>query len=302
MTGVRDALADYLQLRRRLGFEMPQDGRLLEGFVTFLEAAGAERISTDLALAWARSPGQAHPSYWGQRLTVVRGFARHLATLDPASEVPAQDLLPAHRPRIAPYIYTDDEIAALIAAAGRLTPPLRALRHQTLIGLLAVTAMRPAEALALDRDDVDLRHRTVLVRIGKQHKQREVPLHDSTVTALGEYVRQRDARFPQPTTPAFFISARGGRVGRHELNQTFTKLIRQVGLDGRGSRARPRPLRPPPLGGRRGYVPCRVVVPGEGRVGRVFVRIIPTVGVTAPASRASRSGRCPRSSRAGRPG
>ena len=74
MTGVRDALADYLQLRRRLGFEMPQDGRLLEGFVTFLEAAGAERISTDLALAWARSPGQAHPSYWGQRLTVVRGL------------------------------------------------------------------------------------------------------------------------------------------------------------------------------------------------------------------------------------
>ena len=101
--------------------------------------------------------------------------------------------------------------------------------------------MRPAEALALDRDDVDLRHRAVLVRIGKQHKQREVPLHDSTVTALGEYVRQRDARFPQPTTPAFFISARGGRVARHELNQTFTQLIRQAGLDGRGTRARPRP-------------------------------------------------------------
>ena len=241
MTGLRDALTDYLQLRRRLGFEMPQDGRLLEGFVTFLERAGAERISTDLALAWARSPGRAHPSYWGQRLSVVRGFARHLATLDPASEVPAQDLLPAHRPRIAPYIYTGDEIAALMAAAGRLTPPLRALRHQTLIGLLAVTAMRPGEALALDRDDVDLRHRVVLVRTGKQHKQREVPLHESTVAALGEYVRQRDARFPQPSTSAFFISARGGRVGRHELNQTFTTLIRGVGLDGRGARARPRP-------------------------------------------------------------
>ena len=106
MTGLRDALTDYLQLRRRLGFEMPQDGRLLEGFVTFLERAGAERITTDLALDWARLPGQAHPSYWRQRLSVVRGFARHLATLDPASEVPAQDLLPAHRPRIAPYIYT----------------------------------------------------------------------------------------------------------------------------------------------------------------------------------------------------
>jgi integrase/recombinase XerD len=241
MTSLRDALADYLQLRRRLGFEMPQDGRLLEGFVTFLEQAGAERITTDLAVDWARLPGQAHPSYWRQRLSVVRGFARHLATLDPASEVPSPDLLPAHRPRIAPYIYTREEIAALVAAAGRLTPRLRALRHQTLIGLLAVTAMRPAEALALDRDDVDLRHRVVLVRTGKQRRQREVPLHDSTVTAVGNYVRQRDARFPQPATPAFFVSARGGRVGRHELNQTFTTLVREVGLDGRGARSRPRP-------------------------------------------------------------
>jgi integrase len=241
MTGLRDALTDYLQLRRRLGFEMPQDGRLLEGFVTFLERAGAERITTDLALDWARLPGQAHPSYWRQRLSVVRGFARHLATLDPASEVPSPDLLPAHRPRIAPYIYTGEEIGALMAAAGRLTPPLRAVRHQTLIGLLAVTAMRPGEALALDREDVDLRHRVVLVRTGKQRKQREVPLHESTVAALGEYIRQRDARFPQPSTSAFFISSRGGRVGRHELNQTFTTLIRGVGLDGCGARARPRP-------------------------------------------------------------
>ena len=61
MTGVRAALADYLRIRRRLGFEMPQDGRLLEGFVDFLEQAGAERITTELALDWARRPAPAHP-------------------------------------------------------------------------------------------------------------------------------------------------------------------------------------------------------------------------------------------------
>src|SRR5438093_13460204 len=132
MTTLRDALADYLLIRRRLGFEMPQDGRLLEGFVEFLERAGAERITTDLALGWARLPVNAHPHYWRQRLSVARGFARHLATIDPASEVPSKDLLPGHRPRIAPYIYTDGEIAALMAVAGGLTPRLRAVRHQTL--------------------------------------------------------------------------------------------------------------------------------------------------------------------------
>ena len=65
MSSLRDALADYLRVRRRLGFEMPQDGRLLEGFVEFLERAGAERITTELALRWARMPVHAHPHYWG---------------------------------------------------------------------------------------------------------------------------------------------------------------------------------------------------------------------------------------------
>ena len=102
MTRVRAAMEDYLRIRRRLGFEMPQDGRLLEGFVDFLEQAGAERITTELALGWARKPADAHPHTWRQRLTVARGFARHLATIDPASEVPSPDLLPGHRPRIAP--------------------------------------------------------------------------------------------------------------------------------------------------------------------------------------------------------
>ena len=62
MSPLRDALADYLRLRRRLGFEMPQDGRLLEGFVKFLERAGAERITTDLALEWARMPAGGTPA------------------------------------------------------------------------------------------------------------------------------------------------------------------------------------------------------------------------------------------------
>jgi integrase/recombinase XerD len=241
VTTLREALADYLRIRRRLGFEMPQDGRLLEGFVEFLERAGAQRITTELALKWARLPVRAHPHRWRQRLGVARGFARHLATIDPASEVPSKDLLPGHRPRIAPYIYTDEEIAALIAAARELRPRLRAARHQTLIGLLAVTGIRPGEALALDRQDVDLRHGVLHVRAGKQKKQREIPLHESTTSALREYARQRDARFPTPTTPAFFISARGRRMARGELNQTFTKPIREVGLEGRGVRARPRP-------------------------------------------------------------
>lgn len=241
MTTLQESLADYLQIRRRLGFEMPQDGRLLEGFVEFLEQAGAPRITAELALTWARLPVDAHPYRWRQRLSVARGFARHHATIDPASEVPPKDLLPGHRSRIAPYIYTQEEIMALMTAASQLRPQLRGVRHATLIGLLAVTGMRPGEAVGLDRHDVDLKNGVVAVRAGKQKKQREVPLHRTTISALRDYARLRDACIPEPSTPAFFVSARGQRMGREELNRTFTKLVGEVGLDGRGSRARPRP-------------------------------------------------------------
>ena len=236
-------MEDYLRIRRRLGFEMPQDGRLLEGFVDFLEQAGAERITTELALAWARKPADAHPHRWrpaAHRRARVRAPSRDDRPRERGS-LPG----PAARdtdPRIAPYIYADSEIAALMDAARRApTAAARRSSSVTLIGLLAVTGMRPGEALALDRHDVDLRHGVVHVRAGKQKKQREVPLHASTISALRDYTRLRDARCPTPSTPAFFISARGRRMARGELNQTFTKLIGEVGLDGRGARARPRP-------------------------------------------------------------
>jgi integrase/recombinase XerD len=156
MTTLRQALADYLRIRRGLGFKLKADQRILENFVGFLEQAGSERVTSELALMWARLPVRAHPHHWRQRLGIVRGFARYVATLDPESEIPSEDLLRAHRPRVAPYIYSPAEITALMEAAGTLTPPLRAANYRTMIGLMATTGLRLGEAVALDRQDVDL--------------------------------------------------------------------------------------------------------------------------------------------------
>ena len=117
MNSLRQALADYLRVRRRLGFELKATERQLNQFVAFLEQAGAERITSELAVMWARLPQDAHPYRWGQRLSMVRSFARYVATLDPATEIPSIDLLPARRARVAPYIYSPAEISALISGA-----------------------------------------------------------------------------------------------------------------------------------------------------------------------------------------
>lgn len=240
MISLRQALEDYLRIRRRLGFTLKADERALKQFVGFLEQAGAVRITVELAVMWARQPAQAHPHRWRQRLGIVRGFARYLATIDPDSEVPSKDLLPARRSRIAPYIYSPAEIAALMSAARALTPPLRAASCETVIGLMATSGLRLGEALWLDRCDVDLSDGALHIR-ARQTKQREVPLHNTTTKALREYARRRDRLCPDPQTPAFFLTPRGDRLTKDSFNRAFAKLIGRVGLEGAGERVRPRP-------------------------------------------------------------
>ncbi len=241
MTGLRTAVADYLAIRRRLGYGLQRAGRLLADFVGYLEDAGASQVTTELALAWATAPKDVHPAWWRQRLGIVRGFACYLQTLDPSTQVPPADLLRAHRPRVTPYLYSDADVDALMAAARVLTPPLRAATHETLVGLLAVTGLRVGEALGLDRADVDLTGGVLLVRRAKLAKPRELPLHDSTLEALRRYGRLRDQRWPKPATPSLFVSPRGLRLCSSTFHDTFRTLVRHAVLEGRGQRCRPRP-------------------------------------------------------------
>ena len=98
MTGLRAAAGDYLALRRTLGFKLERTGGLLDSFIDFVELQGAATITIDLALQWATQPRNATPWWWRQRLSVVRGFARYLQAIDPATEIPPAGLIDSPPP------------------------------------------------------------------------------------------------------------------------------------------------------------------------------------------------------------
>jgi len=240
MTALRQALADYLTMRRRLGYKLERAGKLLAQFVAYLGDVGADTVTVEHALAWASLPAGGDPSWWSYRLSVVRGFAVYLRTLDPATEVPAAELMPWRPRRATPYPYSDEEIAALLAAAGTLRFPLRVATYQTLIGLLAVTGLRVGEAIRLDRGDIDFAHELLVVRDSKFGKSREVPLHPSTMQALRAYLYRRDRLQPPPSAPALFISPAGTRLLYCNVHSTFRQLRRRAGLQPRSASCRPR--------------------------------------------------------------
>lgn len=240
-TDLRTALEEYLKLRRGLGFGLRRDEKLLAQFLDYLDELGRTAFTVDEAVAWAKLPEPASPGWLGMRLSVVRSFAAYLHTLDPTVPVVPPGLLPGRGRRAVPYLYSEEDLAALLRKAETLKTPLRTATMRTLIGLLAVTGIRLGEALAVDDDDLDADAGVLLVRHGKFGKQRLLPLHPSTVVALSAYRKVRDSWFPTPVSPALLVSQAGTRLLIFNVGQTFARLARRAGLSPRSSSCRPRP-------------------------------------------------------------
>jgi integrase/recombinase XerD len=230
MTTLAEHAQNYLTIRRSLGFKLVGEGVLLAEFVACAEQAGQSTVTIEFALHWARRPAGGGHNYLSRRLRAVRTFARYLHALDPACEVPSIELLRAKKYRPAPYIYSDEEITALMAAASTLRPPLRGATFQTLIGLLACNGLRIGEAMRLDRDDVDLTDGVLTVRDSKFGKSREVLLHLSTVQALRDYAELRDQLCPHPAAASFLITTRGTRLCHPTIYAPFRALLVQAGI------------------------------------------------------------------------
>ena len=232
------ALAEYLAVRRCLGFKLARDGLLLDQFVGFCERAGASRVTSELALAWVSAPATASPGWLAMRLTVVRGFARWLQASDPATEVPPLGWLPPRR-RTAPYLYSADDVAALLAAARRVRWPLSAASYETLIALLAVTGMRVGEAIRLDRSDLSPGEGLLTIWDSKFGTSRQLLLHPSAVRALGCYLRRRAELSPAPGEPALLVHPAGNRLNYPAVQQMFRVLLGRAGIRPRSDRCRP---------------------------------------------------------------
>ena len=236
MITLRQAVQEYLSLRRDLGFSLYEAGKGLLDFVTFMEQYRASYITQALALAWAQQPSNVQPAHWAQRLSFVRGFARYRSATDPRTQIPPQGLLPFQPKRARPYLYSEDEIESLLRAALKMPcryerGELRPWVYYCLFGLLSVSGLRLGEARNLELQDVDLKAAVLTIRGAKFGKTRLVPLHASTCQVLSDYIARRKRHWTQrPVSSYLFVSSWGHRLDNADIHRTFYALSRQIGL------------------------------------------------------------------------
>jgi integrase/recombinase XerD len=237
---LRQALADYLSVRRALGFKLERAEKLIGQFLAYLEEQQAGTITIEHAVAWATAPAAAAPWWWALRLSAIRPFAAWLHTLDARTEVPPPGLIPSGPHRATPYLYSGAEIGALIRAAGCRPRRISAATYPALIGLLSVTGARVGEVIALDNGDFDAGRGILTVRDAKFGKSRLLPLHPTSTAALARYQQVRDHLLPVPVSDALFISSTGTRLDYPRVHRTFRHLTRQAGITARSAACRPR--------------------------------------------------------------
>lgn len=245
MTGaVAPRVEEFIALRRGLGYRSPSQERALRAFARHLDSTGHQGpIPLESSLDWAASTASTDPRNPARRLGTVRGFLRHLAAVDGATDVPEPGLLGSTGHRKPPHVYSDAEIGELLRAAAGLSPVsgLRPHCYATLFALLACTGLRISEALALTCGDVDLAGGMLTVRAGKRGRTRLVPLHPSALRPLGDYTAQRKQRYGPPgDAAAFFRTDRSDRVSYSAANTTFLALRRQLGWTAEGRSRAPR--------------------------------------------------------------
>jgi len=233
----------YLYARRQLGFALRIEGGELLRFARYADSSGHRgALTTELALRWAQEATTATPLYRARRLEIVRGFAKHLAASEPATEIPPTGILgPAHR-RTQPYIFDPSEISALLATARRLPSPrgLRGMTYASLIGLLACSGLRISEALGLHSEDADLDAGLLTIRLTKFRKSRLVPLHPTARDQLRRYVARRDAIVMTTPAATLFVAETGEALPYSTVRTVCRTLIDGVVPPGARLRRRPR--------------------------------------------------------------
>jgi len=266
MTDLRAAAAEYLAIRRSLGFKLRDYDRLLEDFIGSLEASGTETVTVQSALTWATSVTGTSPKRCGDRLGAVRGFARHLHGFDHTVEVPPPDLLVYRQLRPRPTCTrqrTSPAWCGLLRPCGR---PFRGLTYEAVFGLLATTGMRVGEVLRLDDGDVDLQTGVIEITDTKfnstgssrcmRRSCRPSPLRRGAGRAA--FWRAKD--------PSLFVSTRGTRLLYASVHEAFHVLLGELHLDASTVLASPDPRIAPQLRGRDGARLVSLRTSAEGKL------------------------------------
>lgn len=160
------------------------------------------RISPDQVVSYVTArAAQFSPTCRRHFVTPLRAFLRYLTGqgLLPSSLEHAIPRFRQWRHAVLPATLSPEDLERVVAAPCERTG--KDLRNRTILLLLARLGLRAGEVVRLCLEDIDWRQGKLLVRAGKNHRERVLPLLDDLGQALAAYLK--DGRPPSSLRAVF---------------------------------------------------------------------------------------------------
>jgi integrase/recombinase XerD len=233
-----DLIRNHIALMRTRGYRYQTQARWFWRFDRFLQAHPelAGEPASIMLQHWAAARSTANHAAECEKLARALVKAQH--HLDPGTKPRRPDPRPAQqvaRQWRRPYIYSPEEVRRLLDIARTYPSPRSPLRPISLYTMLVLTycaGLRLGELARLNLADIDLQVGTITVRETKFFKSRILPLADSALSALREYLEaRRKAKVPQSPESGLFWHDQGhARYTSHAIAGCLVDILRRAGI------------------------------------------------------------------------
>lgn len=168
------------------------------------------------------------PRSIARHLSAIRSLFHFLMADEKVAVDPTEHLSSPKQWNTIPKFLNRQEIEKLIAAPDCAKPS--GLRDRAMLELLYATGIRVTELILLRLSNLDVRLGVVRVT-GKGNKQRIVPVHQTALSAISDYVeRGRPLLLKGRTTPYLFVTARGTAMTRQAFWASIKLNGRKAGI------------------------------------------------------------------------
>lgn len=218
-----DAVSQFGRYQRMRGRSAGTERKyryLLQTWGRWLESQGAswETASEEQIESCLEDYSEAHSrSTTALFQTCLRSFYRWAKRKRHVPSNPAEDLETISRNHAAPRALSDQRTQALLAAIDTLAGP-DGQRNRIIVRFFLFTGLRLAELSGLDREDLDMDARTILVRHAKYGRQRIVAINRTLYDDLQAW--------GLPKSGPIFRSERG-RLADEGISQMFRRIIQK---------------------------------------------------------------------------
>jgi integrase len=227
-----DLMNSYITFKQSIGMKFRTERYLLLSFCDAMGDVDISEVTSEQVLKFFES--SAPPKFWYRRFYALNVFYRFAISRGHVSKSPLPISVPRRRDSFVPYIYSSDELKALLVAVPSICAHPNCILDATclecLIRLLWGTGLRISEALNLRISDVDLDSDLIIVKDTKFFKTRLVPIDPKLTAALSRHI-ERDVRmYASGEVSTFFSTKKGKPLSVDLVEHYFRTLCRSAGV------------------------------------------------------------------------